>query len=289
MKKKKKNLNSERNASVISYLLSLLFHALLFLILALLLNQLPGGSSLEGGRNSVKMVPIGVVAYASTMPGEATAQQPQPTETTTEEKTARNEKTVNAVTAESAVKIPEDRNKKNERDNKPVTETPVKPVAKTQPKTIGDENAEHPGGETGPVGGSERMSTGEGGEKPIDTKGTGTGDHEGVGEGTGTGPGSGPFPNGTFGFAKLPKCLSKTDENNDSLIFRYDVTYKLGVGLQVVFAGSDSSATASPATIEETRRKIELGFSPGNLDPNKGYTGTVKCRCGSNPKCELVK
>jgi hypothetical protein len=288
MQKKKKNPNSERNSAIVSYLLSLLFHALLCLILGLLLmRQLPGGSSLEGGRKSVKMVPIGVVAYASTIPGEATALQPQPTETTTENTNARAVKPINAANAESPVKVPDDKNKKNQISNKPIAETPVKPVVKTQPKTIGNENAEHPGGENGPVGGSERTSAGGGGEKPIDTKGADAGEHKGGGEGPAPGAGIGPFPNGAFGFAKLPKCLSKTDENNDSLTFKYDVTYKFGVGLQVVFAGSDSSA--SPATIEETRRKLELGFAPEDLDQNKTYNGTIKCRCGSNPKCELVK
>lgn len=274
MKKKPRDKKKdEQKRTAAAYLLSLLFHALLFLLFGLLFGG--GGGVASGGIEGSNLVPIGVVRN----PGEPAQGRKVPVSTSSSRTTESSIDNRNVVTSEDSPVVVKDKKDKKERNEQ-------EQVVKTKPRAL-SQRTEQPG--EGPKSGAQTPGQGGGtggsggNERSADN---GLGDGSGNSSSAGVGTGTGPFPFGVFNLDSVPDC-KKDDADNDSLKFSYDVTYK-GGDFQVVFSGG--TVQADPATIEQTRRMIMRDFSPEKLnDNNKIYKGAIRCRCGSDPKCWLVK
>jgi hypothetical protein len=266
MKAQKKRHLNERESTALSYLASVLLHALLLLIILMLFGK--AGGSAAGGSESGRILPIGLV-NAPGMPASQAASEIAPPETV--------EAPPENVPTESPVKIKAEPEKKKPEKKPRVTET-LKPRviegAGTNVKNPEKQNAS----ETHGRGGAEASNN-------TDEGGGGAGKGEGNGVGDGGGSGISPFPRGIFNLspALVPDC-KKNDADNDNLKFRYDVTFSKK-SLSVIF--SNSSLPADPSTIAQTRRVIEMNFASGALEDNKNYVGSIECRCGAYPKCTL--
>ncbi|MFA6449314.1 MAG: hypothetical protein WCX65_07605 [bacterium] len=264
MKETKKRHLNERESTVMSYVASVLLHALLLLIILALFGKAGGAAS--GGSESGKILPIGVVSAPGLPASETSVAQPAETI----------EKPPENVPTESPVKI-----KEKPEEKKP--EKKPSQLDKIKPRAIDGEgtNTKNPDKQ-----GAE--SHGKGGVEANNNVGEGAGG-SGKGEGNQTGDGDGagifPFPIGIFNLSPglVPDC-KKNDADNDNLKFKYAVTYGKK-SLTVIFA--NSSSAADPSTIAQTRRVIEMNFASGALDENKKYEGSIECRCGAYPKCTL--
>lgn len=282
--KNQENPNSERNSRIASYLISVAVHLLLLLLLMILISA--GGGSQEGGRTADFGAIDVMVAEAQAAQGipegkpktePIIPEQPQP------EKQPEPEQPQQAIE-----KIPPQRINPEDVPIPASDNKPVKPAVKPNQPETHEQSPEQPKGtpegtQTGETpSSSEVRTTGEGGDKALNTKGTGRTDHEG------TGTGVGPLPNGSFGLMdRVPEC-KKNDADNDSLIFAYEVTYKPGddkpnIALKQVTAAFDSG------TVQMTMRILKESFDPSVIPPgeNKTYLSYVICYCGSNPHCEL--
>ena len=282
--KKTKNPNSDRNTDLASYLISVAVHLLLLILLMILSS--PGGGSREGGRTAdfgaidvmvaeaqaAQGVPQGITETERIIP-----EQPQP------EKQPEQEQPQPDIE-----KIPPQQIRPEDVVTPATEEKPVKPTVKprqpdtqeripAQPKGTpqGEESAET-------ASSSEVRTTGEGGDKALNTKGSGKTDHDG------TGTGIGPLPYGSFGaMDRVPEC-KKNDADNDNLIFAYEVNYRPGDGKPNIALKQVSSAFDS-GTVQMTMRILKESFDPSVIPPgeNKTYMSYVICYCGSNPRCEL--
>jgi len=276
MKKKK---TDERKTKAASYAASLLLHLALLLIIGLLFSR-PGGA-IQGGALSEGLLPIGVVKVTSPVDGAKTP-------------VAASDDISPDRDAAPVVREAPDRAPVRDRTQSPVV-LPDKPrderlrdrepqVSKTQPRATGSETGRDSSARTGAVADRAEdgaTSAGAGGDRPIDTVGDGRNDRMGVG------PGVGPFPQGSFGLARVPDC-KKDDADNDRLYFTYEVTYADGE-LKVVF--DDQPKTRFDInTIEMTRRIIEMDFNRNAVAsaPGKTFKTKIGCRCGAFPKCELI-